>query len=98
MLSNVGSSSRLSCVLAPSMATPSGTPAPSVSTERLTPDFARSVGFGPVFFPAQWRFGHRPVDALELPLNAFQVSDRFLVCEYGCMYRPENFMLSRATS
>src|SRR5206468_8251580 len=26
-----------------------------------------------VFFPAQRRFGHRPVDALELPLNAFQV-------------------------
>src|SRR5215203_398940 len=73
MLLSVGSSSRLSCVLAPSTATPRGTPAPSVKTERFTPDFARSVGFGPVFFPAQRRFGQRPVDALEVPLNALQI-------------------------
>jgi hypothetical protein len=36
--------------------TASGTPPPSVRTWRLVPDFARSVGFGPVFFPTQWRF------------------------------------------
>jgi hypothetical protein len=36
--------------LAPSITAASGTPRPSVSTERLTPRLPRSVGLGPVFF------------------------------------------------
>src|SRR5882672_11987905 len=54
------------------MAIPSGTPRPSVSTERLTPSLPRSVGFFPVFFPTQRRLGHRPVQTLPLPLDALQ--------------------------
>ena len=43
------------------------------SVERFTPNLPRSVGFFPVFFPAQRRFGHRPVHALPLPVDAFQL-------------------------
>lgn len=70
--SKVDFRSLLSCVLAPLMSTPNGTPRPSVSTDRLTPNLPRSVGFLPVFSPAQWRLGHRPVHALPFPLDAFQ--------------------------
>src|SRR5688572_24275721 len=72
MLSSVGSCSCLSCRLALSMAMPRGIPAESLSAERLTRDFARSVGFWPVFFPAPRRFGHCAVDTLEVPLNTCQ--------------------------
>ena len=62
-----------SCTLAPSTATASGTPRPSISTDRLTPSLPRSVGFFPVFFPTQRRLGHRPVHALPFPVDPFQV-------------------------
>ncbi len=49
----------------------SGELALEVKTDRLTPSLPRSVGFLPVFFPAQWRLGHRPVHALPFPLDPF---------------------------
>ena len=52
------------------MATARGMPPPSVSRVRFVPHLARSVGLGPVFPPAQRRFGHRAVESLPLPLDA----------------------------
>src|SRR5688500_12181748 len=72
MLSKVSSTKRMSCVLAPLTAMPMGIPAPSVSNDRLVPDLARSVGFGPVFPPSERSLGHRPIDALPLPLNTLK--------------------------
>ena len=54
------------------MATASGTPRPSAKVERFTPSLPRSVGFFPVFFPAQRSLGHRSVHALPAPLDALQ--------------------------
>src|SRR5512135_834285 len=71
-LANVRQTSHLSCVLAPEIATPSGTPRPSVSSDRLVPRMARSVGLGPVFPPTERGLGHRPVDRLPLPLDPSQ--------------------------
>src|SRR6476620_805647 len=73
MLSSVASTSFWSGTLAPSTATASGTPRPSISVERLTPSLPRSVGFFPVFFPTQRRLGHRSVHALPFPIDAFQL-------------------------
>src|SRR3954469_14790665 len=73
MASSVWATRFWSGTLAPSMAAPNGTPRPSISVERLTPSLPRSVGFLPVFFPAQRRFGHRPVHTLPLPVDSFQV-------------------------
>src|SRR6187401_2923780 len=50
-----------------------GTPRPSICTERLTPILPRSVGFFPVFFPAQRRLVHRPIQALPFPVDALQL-------------------------
>src|ERR1700712_5560846 len=58
--------------LAPSMTTPSGTPRPSVSTDRLTPRLARSVGLGPVFPPTEGRLAHCPVQRQPGPVDADQ--------------------------
>ena len=63
----------MSCVLAPLIATPIGTPRASVSTERLVPSLPRSVGFLPVFSPTQRRLTHRSVNALPIPLNGFEL-------------------------
>src|SRR5258708_4622202 len=52
-LSMVGRTNFMSCRLAPSTTRPSGTPCPSVSRLRLTPDLPRSVGLRPVV--SQWR-------------------------------------------
>jgi hypothetical protein len=49
---------------------PSGTPRVSVMTERLTPSLPRSVGFFPVFFPAERRLGHGSVQCLPPPPDA----------------------------
>ena len=73
MASSVAATSFWSGTLAPSTATASGTPRPSISVERLTPSLPRSVGFFPVFFPTQRRLGHRPVHALPFPVDAFQL-------------------------
>src|SRR5438874_1984366 len=70
MLSRVGSTSSMSGRLAPATSTPIGTPRPSVSRDRLVPILARSVGFLPVFFSPEGRFGHGPVDALPVPVDA----------------------------
>src|SRR5215467_11141597 len=61
MLSSVAPTSFMSLRLAPSTASPTGTPLPSTSRLRLTPFLARSVGFFPVFFPPEGRLGHAPV-------------------------------------
>ena len=55
------------------MASPIGTPAPSHNKLRLTPSLARSVGFGPVFFPAQRRLRHRAIHRLPGPVNALHL-------------------------
>src|SRR5512142_245793 len=73
ILSSVGRLSFISWRLAPSIAKPIGTPCPSVSRLRFTPLLPRSVGLGPVFFPAQRRFGHRPVHREPLPVNPMQL-------------------------
>ena len=57
---------------APSTATPIGTPCPSVSRLRFAPCFARSVGFGPLFFPSKGRFCHRSIHRTEAPVDALQ--------------------------
>src|SRR5258706_12158571 len=59
--------------LAPSIVRPIGTPCPSVSRLPLTPDLPRSVGLRPVFFPAQRRFGQRPVHRQPVPLDPAQL-------------------------
>src|SRR5690348_239577 len=69
MPSMVGRTNFISWRLAPSIATLIGTPCPSVSTLRFTPRLPRSVGLGPVFFPAQWGLGHGPVHTYPLPVN-----------------------------
>src|SRR4051812_18235187 len=79
MASSVWATRFWSGTLAPSMAAPNGTPRPSTSVERLTPSLPRSVGFFPVFFPAQRRLGGRPVHALPLPVDAL----KFVVFEQG---------------
>src|SRR4029453_15264696 len=58
----------MSLRLAPATARPLGMPFASVNTLRFTPALPRSVGFGPVFFPAQGRFGHRAVHAQPFPV------------------------------
>ena len=58
--------------LAPSTASPTGTPAASVSRLRLTPRFPRSVGLAPVFPPTQGRFGHGAVHAHPTPVQPLQ--------------------------
>ena len=50
---------------------PIGHAAPSVSTLRLTPRLARSVGLGPLFFPPQGGLGHRPIHGLPTPVDPF---------------------------
>src|SRR5258706_5694588 len=72
-LSSVGPTNSLSCRLAPSTTSPSGTPCPSVSTLRLTPDLPRSVGLRPVFPPAQGRLGQRPIHRQPVPLDPAQL-------------------------
>src|SRR5215203_4755003 len=71
--SKVSATSFWSGTLAPSTATAKGTPRPSTSAERFTPSLPRSVGFLPVFFPTQRRFGHRPVHTLPLPVDPLQL-------------------------
>jgi hypothetical protein len=68
----VARTSFISWRLAPSTAIPTGMPLASVNTLRLTPDLPRSVGLGPVFFPAQGGFGHGPVHAQPTPVQALQ--------------------------
>ena len=48
---------------------PNGTPRQSVTTDRLTPSLPRSVGFLPVFFPAQRCLGHGSVQCLPTPAD-----------------------------
>ena len=75
---------------APSMARPIGMPCPSVSKLRFTPCFARSVGFGPLFFPRKRCFPHRSIHGTEAPVNALQfvVFPKALLpelFEYSCL-------------
>src|SRR3972149_4884421 len=73
ILSRVACTNFISCRLAPSIASPTGTPCPSVNRLRLTPCLPRSVGLGPVFFPAERGFGHRPTHPQPPQINAFQL-------------------------
>src|SRR5665213_1678495 len=69
MLSIVSAMSLWSFLFAPSTVSPTGTPAPSVSRLRFVPLLARSVGLGPVFFPAERRLRHRAVHREPLPVD-----------------------------
>src|SRR5512146_1282450 len=80
MLSIVARTSFMSWRLAPSAVRPIGTPCPSVNKLRLTPDLARSVGLGPLFFPAQRGFGHRPVHTYPFPINPLQLVEALDPC------------------
>src|ERR687886_2322448 len=80
-LSMVARTSFMSCRLAPSTATPIGTPCPSVSRLRLTPCLPRSVGFGPVFFPPKRCLRHRSVHTQPVPVNALQLVKLFHSCK-----------------
>src|ERR1700757_3471765 len=73
MLSSVSPTIFMSLRLAPSTASPTGTPPASTSRLRLTPFLARSVGFLPVFFPPEGRLGHAPVHAQPGPVDAPRV-------------------------
>src|SRR5215211_4343934 len=70
MASSVASTSFISWRLAPSTATPSGIPWPSVSTRRVVPSLPRSVGFLPTFSPPKRCLGHRTVHRLPFPLES----------------------------
>src|SRR3989304_3186357 len=73
MLSIVSRANLKSFTLAPATARPTGMPSPSVNMLRLTPRLARSVGLGPVFFPAQRGFRHGSVHRLPGPVEALQL-------------------------
>jgi len=73
MLSTVSAKSLKSFRFAPSTTRPIGTPRPSVNRLRLVPRLARSVGLGPVFFPAERSLGHRPVHREPLPVDPLQL-------------------------
>src|SRR5207247_1247768 len=88
---SVSRTRRMSCTLAPATARASGTPSPSVRRERLVPDLARSVGFGPVFFPTQRRLRHRSIEALPTPVDPFQ----FVVLPERLLPEPEEHPLLR---
>ena len=67
--SRVGRVSFMSCRLAPSTTRPIGTPCPSESLLRLTPDSASVGGIGSGFFPAQWSFRQCPIQRQPVPLD-----------------------------
>src|SRR6266498_4061883 len=103
MLSMVCRTSFMSWRLAPSTATPTGTPCPSVSMLRFTPLLPLSVGLGPVFSPAQRCFGHRPVHAQPLPLYTFQFIELLhspfpQLQEHPCFYPLLKAVMSGGTS
>ncbi len=77
MLAIVARASFISRRLAPSTATPIGTPRPSVSNDRLPPAFPQSVGLGPVFVPSQRCRGHRLVHHQPVPITALQFIEQF---------------------
>ena len=70
--STVDRTSFMSWRLVPSTASPTGIPWASANRLRLTPRLPRSVGLGPVFFPAQRGFGHGPVQAQPTPVQTLQ--------------------------
>src|SRR3712207_4010246 len=77
MAASVSRISLWSLRLAPPMVAPSGTPRPSVSTERFTPRLPRSVGLrlrriAAGFPPAQRGLAHRPVQRQPGPVDAPQ--------------------------
>src|SRR6266853_6019026 len=73
MLSIVWRTIFMSGRLAPSTASPTGMPSPSVSRLRFVPFLARSVGFLPVFFPPEGRLGHAPVHTQPVPVDPLPV-------------------------
>src|ERR1700687_3516323 len=72
MLSMVSRTNFMSLRFAPATANPIGIPWASVKRLRLTPLFARSVGLGPLFFPAQRSLGHCAIHAQPVPIQPVQ--------------------------
>src|SRR6188472_900759 len=58
----------MSCLLAPSTDTPSGTLLPSTRILRFVPDLALSVGFGPVLFSPKRCFCNHAIHSLPFPI------------------------------
>src|SRR4051812_27525633 len=74
--SSVSFISRWSLRLAPSCASPTGTPAPSLRPERFAP-FGSVGGIGPRLGAAKRRLGHRAVSGQPLPVDP----DRLVVLQ-----------------
>ena len=70
--SSVADTIFISWRLAPSMASATGMPFASVSRLRLTPPLARSVGLGPIFFPAQRGFRHGTIERQPIPVDGIE--------------------------
>lgn len=71
--SSVSLSILKSFLFAPATGHESGMPFRSVVRLRFVPPLALSVGFFPVFFPAERRFRHRAVGTAETPIDAFHL-------------------------
>ena len=71
--SSVSRSSLKSFLFAPATGQESGMPFRSVVKLRFVPPLALSVGFFPVFFPAERSLCHRSVGTAEAPVNTFHV-------------------------
>src|SRR3954453_18827821 len=71
MLASVARVNFMSLRLAPSVARPTGMPFASTSRLRLAPRLPRAVGFLPVFFPPERRFGLAAVQPQPGPVDAF---------------------------
>src|SRR5262252_455224 len=74
MLSKVASATFLSWRLAPSTASPTGTPLASVRTLRLAPSLPRSVGFLPVRSPPSGALVIAPSLAIQDQSSPFRAS------------------------
>ena len=71
MAPKVSSNNCTSGILAPAMTTPNGPPVASTARLFLVPDFPRSVGLRPVFFP-ETGFAQTTIDGLPFPIDATQ--------------------------
>src|SRR3981081_3299993 len=72
IFTRVDATNFMSCRLAGAPSIASGRPPASVSRLRLTPPLPRSVGLGPVFFPAQWGLGQGAIEGQPIPVNALE--------------------------
>ena len=84
--SMVASSNWESWTLAPSITAARGPPSASTRMLFFTPGFPLSVGFRPIFFPAESSFVHAGIGRLPLPVNTIEFS-AFLHPRCGQIHR-----------